>query len=360
MSLLNRYILGAYFRIFFLALGAFLGIYLLVEFFERVDDFLEHQARLSLYVLYFLNKIPQIVSQVTPLAVLMGVFMTVGGFGRTNELTAMRAGGVSLLRISTPLLAVSLATTLGVMAINEYLLPLSVKKSNYIFRTEVGGKPEVSFKRDRVWFREGDKIVNVRLALPEKETLQGISIYDLNDDFHLDRRIDAAQAAYENNHWRFEKVTERLFTASGNNLEKVVHLPDKEYKLSKTPEDFKSTVAKNEELGFRQLRQLAHKLKAEGYDATRYRVDMHSRLATPFSCLIMAFLGIPFALQKGRGANLATGVTISVAIGIGYFILQAILLAFGYSGVIPPLVAAWSANILFGLMSIWLMLFARD
>jgi lipopolysaccharide export system permease protein len=130
--------------------------------------------------------------------------------------------------------------------------------------------------------------------------------------------------------------------------------------LRKTPEDFKMPEQKNTELGFRELYRISQRLQEEGYDAIRYRVDMHARLATPFAAVIMAFLGIPFALQKGRGSNIALGVAITIAIGAGFHIVNALITAFGYSAVLPPFVAAWSANILFGLFGLWLLLSVRQ
>lgn len=361
MSLLHRYLLGAYGRIFGLALAAFVGIYLLVDFFEKVDDFIEHQAQLSHYVLYFFNKIPLIVVQVTPMAVLMGVFMALGGLSRTNELTAMRAGGISLWRIVAPLLATALLTAGAMLLASEYLVPLSVRKINYILRTEVKGKPDLVLKRDRLWLREGNTIVNISLALPEKQALQGITLFEIGDEFRMRSRTDAPRAHYDNTTgWIFENATERRFANAPGGSDAVEHYSRRPVALAKTPDDFRIAEAKNEELGFRQLRRLARQLQNEGYDATRYRVDMHGRLATPFASVIMAFLGIPFALQKKRGANLALGVTISVAIGISYHILQAVLLAFGYSAVVPPSVAAWAPNLLFLLLGVWLLLMVRE
>ncbi len=360
MILLHRYTLKAYGKTFLLSLAAFLGIYLLVDFFEKVDKFIEHQADFSLYVLYFANKIPMIIAQVTPLAVLMGVFMTLGGFSRTNELTAMRASGIGLVRISLPLLGMALATVLAVLCVNEYLVPLCVKKSNYILQTEVKGKPSLAVKRDRVWFRDENAIVNVDLAYPEKGLLQGISIFVLNDKFKLVRRTDAAQATFADQRWTFEDLIERSFNTQTRSMSNLQHFKSKPLDFGKTPEDFRTTSDKNEELDYFQLHALAGKLQSEGYDVTRYLVDMQSRLANPFANLIMAFLGIPFALQKGRGSSIAMGITLSVAIGVGYFILQSTLLAFGYSAVLPPVIAAWSANLLFGLLGIWLLLASRQ
>jgi lipopolysaccharide export system permease protein len=87
---------------------------------------------------------------------------------------------------------------------------------------------------------------------------------------------------------------------------------------------------------------------------------MYSRLSTPFACIIMAFLAIPFALQKSRNVNLSLGISISVLIGISFFIVQSTLIALGYSAILPPILAAWSANIIFFLISIFLLLSTRD
>jgi len=275
--------------------------------------------------------------------------MALGGLSRSNELTAMRAGGISLWRITAPLLISSLLIACTVQVANEFVVPLSVRKINYILRTEVQGKPRLTVKRDRLWFREGSAIVNVRLALPEKNALQGVTIFRTGDGFRLLSRLDSPQALYHDGVWTFENVTIRHFANGAGGVNAVEHYPRKAIELAKVPDDFRVVEQKNEELGFRDLRKLARKLQEEGYDATRCRVDMQGRLATPFASVIMAFLGIPFALQKKRGASLAMGVTISVAIGIAYHIIQAMLMAFGYSAVIPPVVAG-----------VWLLLMVRE
>jgi lipopolysaccharide export system permease protein len=360
VTLLDRYILSAFARVFFLSLAAFVGIYLLVDFFERVDDFIAHQARISLYILYFANKIPVIAVQVAPLAVLMGTFMTLGGLTRTNELTAMRAAGIGLFRITAPLLTAALLLALLTLGTNEYLVPLSVKKINYLFQTELKGEAPQLITRDRIWLREGNRIVNIRYAVPGQGVLRGITIFSLGDDFRLRQRTDADQAVFTDGRWNFENATERSFDPESGALTATDHRREAPGSLDRPPEEFGLAQQDNEELGFRQLRELSAKLEADGYDSTRYRVDMQGRLATPFASLIMAFLGIPFALRTARGASLALGIGLSVGIGVTFYIFQATLLAFGYSGILPPAVAAWAPNLLFLLLGLWLMLSTRN
>ena len=355
MTLISRYILSTFGRIFCLALAAFIGLYLLVDFFERVDNFIEHGAAAQHYLSYFALKIPFITIQVAPLACLLAVFMTLGGFSRSNELTAMHSAGISLLRITLPLLVTALLVSLLTLLASEYLVPMCVKQANNIYTSKVQGRPIAVFKRSRIWLREGSKIVNIRLADPEKGQLQGVTMFDFDRHFNLNDRSDIPRATYINGHWRAESLIERRF--DNGNLVSSQTANDQTVDLHATPEDFRIPGSKrNEDLGYRELRSLATKLRAEGYDPNRFEVDMHARLAAPFASLIMAFLGIPFALRKGRDSGLALGIAMSVMIGVVYFILQAMLLAFGYSAALPPILAAWAANLLFFLFGCWLFL----
>lgn len=355
MTLISRYILGTFYRIFGLALAAFVGLYLLVDFFERVDNFIEHGAAAHLYLSYFALKVPFIAVQVVPLACLLAVFMTLGGFSRSNELTAMHSAGISLLRITLPLLVTGLFISLLSLLAYEYLVPQCVRQANNIYTSKVQGRSLGVFKRSRIWLRQGSKIINIRLAEAEKGRLQGVTLYEFDRSFQLIGRSDIPKASYDNKQWRAESLIERRF--DNGNLVASEAGKDLAIDLKLTPDDFRVPGSKrNEDLGYRDLRSLASKLQAEGYDSTRFEVDMHARLATPFASVIMAFLGIPFALRKGRDSSLALGIAMSVMIGVVYFILQAILLAFGYSSALPPALAAWSANLLFFLFGCWLFL----
>ncbi|PLX91474.1 MAG: LPS export ABC transporter permease LptG [Desulfuromonas sp.] len=359
MTLLSRYILGAFSRTFLLALSAFVGIYLLVDFFEKVDDLIEMHATLLNYLLFFVYKIPLIAVQVVPLAVLLGVFMTLGGFSRSNELTAMRAGGFSLQRIALPLLACGILISVASLAANEYLIPVTTARSNDILQRQSGSDGE-SLGRENLWYRHGEYVVNIALALPESGQLQGITLFQLDRQSMVLMRLDAEQANYRDGNWQSEHASVIRFDPQNGELLTLRDEQSPALPLGKTPEEFRKQLRGNDEMGFTQLRRLARRMRAEGFDATRYEVDMSARLATPFASLIMAFLGIPFALQRGRGGSLAVGVAVSIGIGIGYHFVQGMLLAFGYSSVLPPLIAAWAANILFGLLGLWLLLSTRQ
>lgn len=357
MLIINRYILRSFFRLFALALATFVGLYLLIDFFERVDNFIEHGASASLYLAYFLNKMPLIITQVTPLACLMAVFMTLGGMARNGELTAMHAGGFSLAAISAPLLRMGLLFSLILLTANEFVVPDTVKQARHVLATEVKGGPSVTYKRDRIWLRHQKNILNIRAANPDRQTLEGITMLSFDDGFRVRERLDAAGATFAGNLWRCRDVVGRTFDPDSGSLLTEQRFPEKAMALPVTPEDFKVPGSKrNEDLSISELKRLANKLQQEGYNSTRFHVDMHARIASPFACLVMAFLGIPFAIRKGRGVSLASGIALSIGIGAIYFIMHAALLAFGYTGTFSPLVAAWGANILFLMVAAWLFL----
>jgi lipopolysaccharide export system permease protein len=356
MTLFDRLILSLFGRFTGLALAAFGAIYLLIDFFEKVDDFIEHEAALNLYILYFLNKIPVIVSQLIPLAILMGAFMTLATLSRHGELTAMYSSGLSLFRLTRPILVAAFLVSLGTLFFNEFLLPIHVQKTNQILHQQVRNKKDMSLKLSGVWFREKNAIVNIRTAEPAQKILRGISVFRFDDHFHLLASEKAKEAVFQNGQCIGQKVRMRHFDPHTSELQSNTVLPRENLKFSKKPEDFRDIAIEREEMNFRKLWHMSNQLQEEGYDATTYRVDMHSRLSAPFAGIITAFLGIPFALRGSRHAGIPLGVAISIGVGITYYFVNAILIAFAYSSVLPAIMGAWGANLLFFLLGLYLLL----
>lgn len=357
--LLTRYTLAFFYRFFFLSLASFAGLYLLIEFFEKVDNFARKNAAISQYIIYFTCKIPMIVAQIIPLAVLMAVFMTIGTLSQSNELTAMRAGGMSLPRITLPLLTMGLIVSLAILAANEWLVPITTREANRIYRFDLDKSQQLTITRDKVWLKDGNALVNIRIVIPSQNLLQGVSIQELYENGRPATRIDAKRATYSAGSWQGEDVSTTYFSATSGEVVNVSHNTNAALPLTKNPKDFSAISERNDEMTISALAYMAQRVKEEGYDSTRYLVDLHGRLATPFASLIMAFLGIPFALQRGRGSSLAIGIAISVFIGISYHLFQGMMLALGYSGTIPILLAAWFPNTLFGLLGATLLITRR-
>jgi lipopolysaccharide export system permease protein len=360
MTILQRYLLTTFTRIVTLSLSSFCGVYLLIDFFGRVDNFLEHNAEPSLYLIYFGSKLPLIISQVLPLAVLMGVFLTLGGFSKTNELTAMRAGGIGLPRIVTPIIWIACLIGIGHFMLNEYVVPAGVKTFNHVMRVEVKGKPATLGKRQNLWFRDRDTMYHTDFTGSEIEVLHGVSVYKLNSEFKHLKSIKAEKVVYTGSSWQAHDAVVREFDPKTGLLAREFRTEAIDIDLNKNPDDFNSTEYEAEELSYAQLRDISNQLEKAGLNNSKYVVDMHTKLAQPLVSLIMALLGIPFALQKSRNINLGLGISVCIMIGMAFFVTQSTLIAFGYTEILPPLLAAWAADVIFLLLSAFLILSTRE
>lgn len=360
MKIFNRFLLNHFLRILLLSSGAFIGIYLLIDFFEKISDFIEHRATAADYFSYLINSIPFIFVQILPLAILMTVVLTLGTLGRTNEITAMRACGISLWRIVQPFMLLALGLSILLLGLNEFVVPTNAKVLNELLKVKLKGKQQSNLKRNEIWFRDKERIINIRVADPQQQKLYGVTIFSLDETPKIILRQEAAQVNFRDNDWTAKTLIERSFDTTNGDLLKIETQKNQPIDINRQPIDFTVQMGHNSALNFRQLLKIVKKLDLEGIDSTRHRVAMHNRLAAPFTCLIMAFLGVPFALQRGRNSNIALGIGLSLCIGVAYFILQSLVTAFGYSGAIPPLLAAWTTNLIFLMLGVWMLLSVKE
>lgn len=356
MKIISRFILFYYLRILGLTCAAFIGIYLLVDFFEKVDKFIDSGVGLGDYLGFIGHSIPFIFVQILPLAILTSMVLTLGGLGRSNEMTALRACGISLWRIIRPLIVLILLLSGLLLVLGEYLVPWNTRQLNTLVEVKLKGREQISLTHSKIWYRSGNRIINIGAAQTREQLLQGVTLFEFDQHNRIARRLDIPEAEFQDDLWFAAVATERLFDPETGAMLATQRLARHIVDLDRKAEDFGEVVNLNDELSIRQLAQMVNRLQQEGYDATRQRVDLHGRLAAPVTCLVMGLLGIPFALQRGRQSNIALGVGLSLGIGAAYFILQSLVISFGYAGALSPVIAAWSANILFMLFGAWLFL----
>jgi len=360
MRILKWLLLKTFIRILLLCTAAFIGIYLLIDFFEKIDKFIDHNAVVADYFTYFFNSIPTIFVQILPLAILTTMVLTLGGLSRTNEITSMRACGISLLRIVQPLMALALLLSLLLFLLNEFVIPWNSKQLNNLLEVKLGKNKQVQLTRSEIWYRSKNRIISIAIANHKEQRLQGVTIFTFDDQQRIKKRQDAPTLKFKKGKWQAPALNERIFDSVSGDLIETNKLYNIALNLNRSPSDFSIQENLKNELNYWQLDTLIQKIEGEGYDATHQRVEMQNRLAQPLTCLIMGFLGIPFALQRGRNSNIAMGIGLSLGIGVAYFILQSMVTAFGYANALPPLAAAWSANVIFLLLGVWLLLNVKE
>jgi lipopolysaccharide export system permease protein len=185
--------------------------------------------------------------------------------------------------------------------------------------------------------------------------MQGVTWFTVSRPFQLARRVDAEKAIWQDGEWVFYDAVERVFQ-SGELIE-TTRSDQRNIALQEIPEDFHVVIrTQAEEMPFYKLRRYIKKIESEGYDSTPYRVELHKKVSYPFLNIITAFLGIPFALRLPRIGGLAAAAGMSLVLGFTYWVLFAATVSIGQAGLLPPFVAAWAANILFGALGIYLLL----
>ncbi|MCX8116469.1 MAG: LPS export ABC transporter permease LptG [Desulfobacterota bacterium] len=358
--ILQRYVLREYLKVLLLSLSGLILIYLVVLFFQKMDTFVKYQAPFPLIFEYLLYKSPEVIFQWTlPYAVLLSTLMTLGNLSRHNEITAMKAGGISLYGITIPLFLFALLTSAVSFLGNEYLVPYTNQKTRHLLSVKVRKEEQTSyFKNYKIWYHGSYGIFNIQLLDPKERVLKGVTIYQFASPFRCIRRIDAREARWDDGKWTFHLGAVREFQEDGT----IQTLPFKSHSfdLQEDWDTFQKIEQKSGEMSYTELSAYIKRIGAAGYDTTRYRTDLHAKLSFPFLNLVMVLIGIPFALRTGRSGGMALGIGASVVIGFTYGIFFYVFLNFGKSGILPPLLAGWTPTSLYGLAGLFALMSLRQ
>ncbi|MFZ4855465.1 MAG: LPS export ABC transporter permease LptG [Desulfuromonadaceae bacterium] len=353
MTLLDRYIAKTWLRLLILCLCGFIGLYLVIDMIEKIPRFMRAGADASDVLEYFIWKLPEMVSRTATFSILMATLLTLGVLSRDSEIIAMRSCGVSLLKISVPMLTLGFFASILLLLNAELLLPYTYIKTEQIDRIKIKKKEDnLTFKRNNIWFRSESLILQARLFEPKTRTLSGVVIWTVDAVMNPVSRVDADTAVYQDGQWLLSSAVEKKFlTPVGFETKSV---PKLTFDLNLKIEDLQVLDRDADNMSLRVLKEYAENLERGGYKAFRYYTLMHTKIATPFAAVIMVLLGIPFALRNSRSGGIAMGIGASIGISFAYFVVNAVLLSYGRSGVLPPVVAAWGANAVFMLGGIWM------
>lgn len=346
MSILDRYILKEYIKIFSLSLMGLSVVILAIDFLDKIRSFVEHDADLIDVLGYFLFKLPKIISLISPPALLIAILITFGIFSRNNEIVAMEGNGISAYRISMPLLFFSLFYASLLLYLNMNVVPTANEEAELIKDVLIENKPKGAyFRQDRIWFRGNDhSIFNIQL-IDKDNRMQGINVYRLDDKFSISEIVEAKELSFEKEGWVLISGVRRRFNENGG----IETLPFEtfEVNLGWRPEELRKIDIDPDNTTFSNLASYVKRLESGGYSPGRYKIDLQEKISFPLVNFIMALIGIAYGLKSSRGIGIAKSIGVSMVIGFHYWIAHSVAMSLGYSGVIPPLMAAQAANMIF-------------
>ena len=362
MSLLHRYVLRRFVYCYVLSATGLIGIFLVVDFFERVDEFVRRDMPYLDLISYFICKIPSIAFYMAPQAVLLATVITLAVLARDNEIIAMKAGGIGVVGITLPILGAAVVVALLVLASNEYLAPIATKKMNYIFKVKVQAQQtygdtyvgEDPFAK-QLWFVAKDKAIwNIRQFDPEEGRISDARIFYRFDNGLIRKRIDVKEVVWNGTHWEFVDGFLRTFDQEGNVT--TEYFDKKIIPVLETPDDFvRNIIIHSDEMSLQELYNEIQEMTLEGKDTLKHRVEFHQKISYPFISIVLALLAIPLSLRSSRHGGVLFCVGINLAMGFVFSFLYAMGVSLGFGGFFSPLFAAWGPFILFSSLGFYLL-----
>ncbi|HEY7166662.1 MAG TPA: LPS export ABC transporter permease LptG [Candidatus Binatia bacterium] len=349
-GILDRYLVRAFLRVFFISLVCSSSLFLIVDCFDRLGTFLDAGASLSTIARYFFYTTPLSISRVIGFATLFSTLFSLGTLARTQEVTAMRASGLSIQRISLPILMVSLLICLVTFSWNEGLVPIFAHRASMIYKVEIKNRQQQSlFGTSDIWIRGEGSFINVDHFDVNSRALEGVTVLQINRDFSLRGLVQIPAVHWTGKQWESKEGVEWRFAPEGKlTSEKVIATPP----VTETPDDLKLLAREPEEFSFFDLQKQIADMSSKGIDTRAYNVDLQTKLAMPFISPLMVLLAIPFAVRK-QIAGVALSFGIAIVIGFGYWVLSAFCISLGHGGALSASIAAWVPTSIFSLIGIY-------
>jgi lipopolysaccharide export system permease protein len=348
MKKLDKYILKQFILTTLFGLITFMAIFLIIDLMENLDDFLDNNVTNAIIIQYYIAFLPEIIKLMTPVAVLLGSLFTTGKLSTNNELTAMKAGGMSIYRYMLPIMMVTILISGASVYFNGWIVPYANQHKFSIERTYLHKNLESS-ARTNIYLQDGQKRI-IYIAFYDGTSNFGsrasIQEFTTSSLHSISQRWDGIQLLWDSTdqRWTMKNGLYRIAKFKGEHFEKFDSYTFTN--LTFTPKDIIKKVEKPEEMNYNELGDFIKRQQKSGNDAARWLVDYHNKVAFPFASVIVVLFGIPFSFAKRRG-GIAVQVGISAAVVFIYMVFMKISSVFGYNGDLDPLLTAWMANIIF-------------
>ncbi len=352
MRIHDRYVLALFLKSFIFSTLAMVLIYLLVDLFEKIDDFIDNKATVRDVVRFYMYLVPEIVRLTLPVDVMLATIFTLGFMGRHNEVVAFLSGGVSMLRLNTPILVMSLLAVGVSVVLSEHIVPETNERRIRVKRVDIEKREphDARIRRGFVYRGEGDFHYYARTFNTQTNTLRDVTLFRYRDGRAVSE-VRAESAVWRQGYWEFENGVVRLFAAE-RDTSAVDHVEPffrrRMSELRETPEDLARLKPQPDAMNYEQLKRHVAQLRASGSEVNDYLVDLHTKISYPFTNFIMAVLGIGLAARK-RKTGLLAGFGITIAIAFLYLALAEFFKALGKNESVSPLVAAWIGPVLFSI-----------
>lgn len=352
MKVLDRYIIRELIAPIFYSAFILVFLILIADLFDNLDSIIKNQTPLWAAARYYLAIIPYSFLQILPWACWIGTLFLLVNFGIHHEMTAMKVAGIPITTIVRPILFVGLLLGIIYFLIGERILYWSYNtatqtKDVYIDKTK--GKHERKTMQNVTYYDEDERIYFRNFNPIHGEVKGAVIIWFDPDIENSSRQTMVAEAGvWKDSSWEFTGVTEYSMNIQGKILGEPRHFDSKVYpEINISPDDLVKTSGDSEIMSYKDLEQSIEKLRESGVDTSPEKVNLYSRLATPWQGLVMMLITIPLLAPTATRKGIALKVLFCVGLIFAFYVMGAVTSALGKAGKIPPFLGAWLANILF-------------
>lgn len=359
MRILDRYLFSSFVKSFFFCLFVFIFLFIIIDVFGSLQEMLRNHPPLVKILELYLYMIPVIIGQTSPIASLLATLITLGSLNQTNEIIAMRSSGESVWNIVRPIVVFGLALSLGIFVMNETLTPYAQKMSKFIKRYYVDKAFESGQEKpleNVAIYGYNNRLFFLNKFYPKTNTIEGLTILEHDENQNVRSKVYAEKAVWRNNRWVLYQCF-IYYLGEGQVRGEPLYFTNKVYKIEETPEDFLRQNVPVENMNVKGLSNYISRLPEQGAknSVMRLKVDLFQKTSFPFTSLVIILLGIPSAIVVRRRAVAFSSIGLCLAISFLFYVTFAVSTALGKSGVLPPLLAAWMSQLIFGGTALYLI-----
>lgn len=325
-------------------------LFILFDIIEKSTNYFgRYQPETEHLVSYYLAQIPNLMLQSIPIASLLGSVITMVLLGRSNEVTAMRAIGMGPFRIGLPIAFGGALLCLVSVVLGELVLPITAKRVHFIKNVLIEKNREFKIEGHDRWQRQGQMLVKFRLSL-EKDKLEDVRVIYTGQSFRPKRTIEAREAQLlGKDEWMLSDLKILYFWPNGT-LSYTEERKQYRIGLNIDPSRFQKELRTPTEMASRELKQRIVEGESTGSDILGMKVDLHVKIAFHFASFVVCLIGLKFGYRSERSIETARGILLALSIGVAYWFILRSGAALGKRGNLPPVLAAWMANvIIFGI-----------
>lgn len=355
LKILDRYLVREFIVPLFYCVVAFLLIYIIYDLSAHLDGYIENQVPFSGLLQYYLTQLPLIMVNVIPLSILLSIVYCLGALSRHNEITAMRATGISIYRIMMPFFLMGILFTLLLFYLNENFVPEAYARSEKLIEEYEQDKQKERMKPLAFFNPIAERTWDANWV-PGSDTLSDVSVRLLRNK-KVRQKITAEKAQFLDGEWWF--FYGAIQSYSGGQLRgQDIAFSKRRFPFEEKPNDFVSSQKDSISMNFRELKSYMAFYPEDSDIYQRKLVDMYYKLALPFVGITIVLIAVPLAIKVSRGGA-AGSVGVSIALCISYYFLGTVGITMGRGGVLPAWLAAWLPNIVFSAIGIVLIYRSR-